>query len=353
ADGGRHWTRISPDLTRADPGVPASLGTYRSQVKDVHRGEIYAIAPSPRDVRVLWAGTDDGYIQVTTDGGLHWRNVTPPAMTGWSKVTQLDASHFDVQSAYASVSRFRVDDLHPYIYRTHDGGRSWTTIVNGIPDDEPVDVVRADPEVRGLLYAGTERSVYVSFDDGDHWQPLTLNLPATSVRDLVVHQNDLAIATHGRGFWILDDMTPLRQAISARNSAAFLYRAAPAWRWRWNRNTDTPLPPEEPAGQNPPDGAIIDYYIGGAVTGPVTLEIRNSAGQLVRRYSSADLPAPVDTVALNVPTHWLRPFQPLSGAPGMHRFVWDLHYPPPAALGAEYPIAAIDHDTPRMPRGPV
>ncbi|MGH7732192.1 MAG: WD40/YVTN/BNR-like repeat-containing protein, partial [Gemmatimonadales bacterium] len=353
ADGGRHWTQISPDLTRADPGVPPSLGIYRSKVKDVHRGEIYAIAPSPRDVRVLWAGTDDGYIQVTSDGGLHWRNVTPSAMTGWSKVTQLDASHFDVQSAYASVSRFRVDDLHPYIYRTHDGGRTWTAIVNGIPDDEPVDVVRADPEVRGLLYAGTERSVYVSFDDGDHWQPLTLNLPTTSVRDLVVHQNDLAIATHGRGFWILDDVTPLRQAMSARNSAAFLYRPAPAWRWRWDRNTDTPLPPEEPAGQNPPDGAIIDYYIGGSVSGPVTLEIRNSVGQLVRRYSSADIPDPVDTVALNVPTHWLRPFQPLSAAPGMHRFVWDLHYPPPAALGAGYPIAAIDHDTPRMPRGPV
>ncbi|HET7023690.1 MAG TPA: hypothetical protein VFI39_00615 [Gemmatimonadales bacterium] len=353
ADGGRHWVQISPDLTRSDPGVPASLGIYRSQVKQVHRGEIYAIAPSPRDARVLWAGTDDGYVQVTTDGGAHWRNVTPPSMTGWSKVTQLDASHFDVNSAYASVSRFRVDDLHPYIYRTHNGGRTWTAIVNGIPDDEPVDVVRADPEVRGLLYAGTERSVYVSFDDGAHWKPLALNLPATSVRDLVVHQNDLVIATHGRGFWILDDVTPLRQALSVRDSAAFLYRPAPAWRWRWDRNTDTPLPPEEPAGQNPPDGAIIDYYIGGPVTGPVTLEIRSSAGQLVRRYSSADLPDPVDTVALNVPTHWLRPFQSLSAAPGMHRFVWDLHYPPPTALGAEYPIAAIDHDTPRMPRGPV
>lgn len=353
ADGGKHWTRISPDLTRSDPGVPASLGIYRSLVKKQPRGEIYAIAPSPRDVRVLWAGTDDGYIQLTTDGGLHWRNVTPPEMTGWSKVTQLDASHFDVGSAYASVSRFRVDDLHPYIYRTHDDGRTWTRIVGGLPDDEPVDVVRADPVTRGLLYAGTERSVYVSFDDGDHWQPLALNLPATSVRDLVVHENDLAIATHGRGFWILDDVTPLRQAAAANGAAAFLFQPAPAWRWRWDQNTDTPLPPEEPAGQNPPDGAIIDYYLGGPAAGPISLEIRNAAGQLVRRYSSADTAAPVDTVALNVPTHWLRPFLPLSAAPGMHRFVWDLHYPPPAALGAGYPIAAIDHDTPRMPRGPV
>lgn len=353
ADGGRHWTRISPDLTRPDPGVPASLGVFRSQVKEAHRGEIYAIAPSPLDVRVLWAGTDDGRIQVTTDGGQHWRDVTPPEMTGWSKVTQLDASHFDVGTAYGSVSRFRVDDLHPYVYRTHDGGRTWTRIVDGLPDDEPVDVVRADPVTRGLLYAGTERSVYVSFDDGDHWQPLSLNLPATSVRDLVVHENDLAIATHGRGFWILDDVTPLRQVAAAAGQAAFLFRPAPAWRWRWDQNTDTPLPPEEPAGQNPPDGAIIDYYLGSPAAGPVTLEIRNSSGQLVRRYSSSDAAELVDTVALNVPTHWLRPFLPLSTASGMHRFVWDLHYPPPTALGAGYPIAAIDHDTPRMPRGPV
>ncbi|HEU5358413.1 MAG TPA: hypothetical protein VFU45_04805, partial [Gemmatimonadales bacterium] len=353
ADGGRHWQQVSPDLTRPDPGIPASLGIYAPAAKGGHRGEIYAIAPSPRDVRVIWAGTDDGCIQVTTDGGLHWRNVTPPEMTGWSKVTQLDASHFDAASAYASVSRFRVDDLHPYIYRTHDGGRTWNKVVSGIPDDETVDVVRADPEARGLLYAGTERSVYVSFDDGDHWQPLTLNLPATSVRDLIVHENDLAIATHGRGFWILDDITPLRQAAAANGTAAFLFRPAPAWRWRWDRNTDTPLPPEEPAGQNPPDGAIIDYYLGDSTQGPVTLEIRNSSGQLVRRYSSADTAPTVDTVSLNVPTHWLRPFQPLSAAPGMHRFVWDLHYPPPTALGAEYPIAAIEHDTPRMPRGPV
>ncbi|MFI5235806.1 MAG: WD40/YVTN/BNR-like repeat-containing protein [Gemmatimonadales bacterium] len=352
-DGGQSWRQISPDLTRADPGIPASLGIYQNDAKGVHRGEIYAIAPSPRDTGVVWAGTDDGLIQVTTDGGRHWRDVTPRELTPWSKVTQLDASHFDTRSAYASVSRLRVDNLAPYIFRTHDGGKSWTKIVTGIPADEPVDVVRADPEKPGLLYAGTEKGVYVSFDDGDHWESLRLNLPATSVRDLVVHENDLAIATHGRGFWILDDVTPLRQAAALADAPAYLVRPAPAWRWRWNQNTDTPLPPEEPAGKNPPDGAILDYWLKTPASAGVTLEILDTHGRTVRHYASTDAPEPVDTVALAVPTYWLRPPQLLSSAAGMHRFVWDLHYPAPAALGPEYPIAAIYRDTPRFPRGPV
>ncbi len=261
ANGGHTWHIISPDLTRAHPGVPPSLGVYAQRAgAEEHRGVIYSIAPSARDVKRIWVGTDDGLIQVTHDGGGHWRNVTPPGVEPWSKVTQLDASHFDTASVYASVSRLRVDDLHPYIYRTHDGGRSWKKITDGIPDDEPVNVVREDPVRRGLLYAGTERAAYVSFDDGAHWQPLRLNMPATSIRDLVVHGDDLIAATHGRSFWILDDVTPLRQLDTAiADSLGFLFTPAPAYRVRRDQNTDTPLPPEEPAGTNPPDGAIIDY----------------------------------------------------------------------------------------------
>ena len=353
-NGGRSWTVISPDLTRSDPGVPASLGVYAQQAgQHPHGGVIYSIAPSARDAHLIWIGTDDGLIQVTRDGGAHWRNVTPPGMEAWSKVTQIDASHFDSASAYASVSRLRVDDLHPYIYRTHDGGKTWHAITTGIPDDEPVNVVREDPLRRGLLYAGTEHAVYVSFDDGAHWQSLRLGMPATSIRDLIVHDNDLVIATHGRSFWILDDIARLRQ-LDARVAAspAFLFTPAPAYRVRRDANTDTPLPPEEPAGRNPPDGAIIDYWIGqGSSPNAVTLEILDAHGALVRRFSSADVAPPPDS-ELNVPAYWVKPFQPLSAEPGMHRFVWDLHYPPPDALQHDYPISAIVHDTPRYPLGP-
>ncbi len=212
-DGGNSWQIISPDLTREDPGVPPNLGVFveSDEAKGKHRGVIYSIAPSPKDVNLIWAGTDDGQVQVTRDGGKTWKNVTPPELTPWSKLAQMDASHFDTATAYAAVNRFRLDDLHPYIYRTHDGGQSWQKIVNGLPDDAPVNTVREDPERKGLLFAGTEHTVYVSFDDGDHWQSLRLNLPATSIRDLVIHQDDVVVGTHGRSFWILDNITPLRQ----------------------------------------------------------------------------------------------------------------------------------------------
>src|SRR5213079_6653 len=278
---------------------------------------------------LLWVGTDDGLIHVTHDGGRKWTDVTPAALTPWSKVSLMEASHFDTLVAYAAVNRFRLDDLHPHIYRTSDGGRKWSAVVEGIPPVDVVNAVREDPVRRGLLYAGTERSVYVSFDDGAHWQSLRLDLPASSVRDLVVHDTDLVVATHGRSFWILDDITPLRQIAAAAAAAAagspYLYRPAPAVRVRWNENTDTPLPPDEPAGKNPPDGAILDYYLPRAATGggSVTLEIVDRAGKLVRRFSSADAPEPADTDA-NIPLYWIRSPQTLSTAPGMHRFVWDL-----------------------------
>jgi hypothetical protein len=318
-----------------------------------HRGVIYSIAPSPQNGNLIWIGTDDGLIQVTHDAGKNWRNVTPPALTSWSKVAQMDASHFDTGTVYAAVNRFRLDDLHPYIYRTHDGGKTWQLIVDGLPND-PVNTVREDPERKGLLFAGTERSVYVSFDDGDHWQSLRLNLPTTSIRDLVVHKDDLVIGTHGRSFWILDDITPLRQlSPKVMGAGAFLFAPQLTYRVRRNNNPDTPLPPEEPAGQNPPAGAILDYSLGSAAKSTVQLEILDSTGKTVRRFSSDDRAEPVDPKELNIPTYWIQPARILSAAAGMHRFIWDLRYPPPNSLIHEYPISAIYRDTPRYPLGPV
>ncbi|MGD0958094.1 MAG: glycoside hydrolase, partial [Candidatus Acidiferrales bacterium] len=354
-DGGNSWQIISPDLTREDPGSPATLGPFveADPAKGKHRGVIYSIAPSPIDANLIWAGTDDGLIQVTRDGGKNWQNVTPPELTPWSKLAQMDASNFDTSTAYAAVNRFRLDDLHPYIYRTHDGGKSWQKIASGLPGDEPVNTVREDPERKGLLFAGTERSVYVSWDDGDHWQSLQMNLPPTSIRDLVVHHDDVVVGTHGRSFWILDNITPLRQfSPEVANAAAYLFAPQLTYRVRRNNNTDTPLPPEEPAGQNPPDGAMIDYWLKNAPSGPVTLEITDtSSGQVVRRFSSGDKPEPVDAKALDVPTYWVRPARTLSAAPGTHRFIWDLTYPEPDVLEHFYPISAIYHDTPRYPLG--
>ena len=344
-DGGRTWKQISPDLTRKTWDVPASVGVFTSEVKPTQRGVIYALAPSPLDINRIWAGTDDGLIWLTTDGGANWNNVTPPTLTAWQKVSTLEASHTDPNTAYAAINTLRLDDLRPHILRTRDGGKTWTEIVTGIPDNENVNAVREDPKRKGLLFAGTERTVYVSFDDGDHWQSLRLNLPATSVRDLTIKDDDLAIGTHGRGFWILDDITPLRQlddnAISAN---AFLFEPELAYRVRWNTNTDTPLPPDVPAGQNPPDGAILNYYLGASTSGDVSLEILDSSGKLVRRYSSAD-PLPAPDPELSIPNYWVRPPQHLSIQPGFHRFMWDLHYAPIPGVKPEYPIAAIYKNT--------
>jgi photosystem II stability/assembly factor-like uncharacterized protein len=352
-NGGQSWETISPDLTREAPGVPPNLGVFveSDPAKGKHRGVIYSIAPSPREANLIWVGTDDGLIQVTRDGGKNWQNVTPPELTPWSKLAQMDASHFDTDTVYAAVNRFRLDDLHPYLYRTHDGGKTWQKIVAGLPENEPVNTVREDGERKGLLFAGTERSVYVSFNDGDQWQSLQLNLPATSIRDLVIHQDDIVVGTHGRSFWILDNITPLRQLNpQVAEADAYLFAPQLTYRVRRNNNTDTPLPPEEPAGQNPPDGAMLDYMVKANAT--VTLEISDEAGKLIRRFASTDKPEPVDPKELPVPTYWIKPPQILSAEPGMHRFVWDLRYPPPDSLDHEYPISAIYRDTPRYPLGP-
>ena len=355
-DAGNSWQVISPDLTRESYEIPANLGVFAATdpEKGKHRGVIYAVAPSFKEANTIWAGSDDGLVHITRDLGKSWQNVTPPQLTPWSKVSIIEASHFDAGTAYAAINRFRLDDLHPHIYRTHDFGKSWREITMGIADNAPVNAVREDPVRKGLLFAGTETSVYVSFDDGENWQPLQLNLPHTSMRDLTIHGDDLIVGTHGRSFWILDDITPLRQlSADVARAPVTLFAPQEAIRFRWNRNTDTPLPPEIPAGKNPPDGAILDYYLASAASSPVRLEIFDAQNHLVRRYTSTDKAEPLEEIAAKhpIPMYWVRPTQILSAAAGMHRFVWDLHYPPPDSLGHEYPISAIYHDTPKLPLG--
>ncbi len=346
ADGGKTWTAISPDLTRKSWELPATVAKYREEAKVEQRGVIYTIAPSPLDRAVIWAGTDDGLIHLTRDGGRSWRDVTPKELVPWAKVSLMDAGHFDKLTAYAAVNTLRLDDLRPHIFRTHDGGKSWTEIVRGLPAAGNVNVVREDPLRKGLLFAGTEQAVYLSYNDGDDWQSLRLGMPATSIRDLIVKGDDLAIATHGRGFWILDDIEPLREPAP---QGVHLFRPQLALRVRWNNNSDTPLPPDEPAAPNPPEGAVIDYFL--PASAEVTLEILDGQGKLVRRFSSEERREPIRDEG-NVPRWWIRPAQIPSREAGPHRLVWDLHYPAPAALEPGYPIAAVPGNTPREPRGP-
>jgi hypothetical protein len=358
-NGGSSWQVISPDLTRESWDVPGSVGIYTNDdmKKMPRRGVIYTVAPSYKDINTIWCGTDDGLIQLTKDGGKTWKNVTPPEITSWSKVSLMDASHTDVNTAYAAVNRIRCDDMHPHIYRTRDGGKTWKEIVNGLPDD-PINAVREDPKQKGLLFAGSERAVYVSFDDGEHWQSLRLNMPATSIRDLVIKDDDLVIGTHGRSFWILDDITPLRQLSNQLASQpVILYKPQTAYRVRWNMHTDTPLPQEEPAGQNPPDGAVIDYYLKEKAS-EVTLSIldgdeyrinipgssRNNERVYIalRTYSSKD--TLYKTSDLNIPDYWIRQQQILSTDTGHHRFMIDMKdYP--LNLSPSFPIGAIYQNT--------
>ena len=331
-NGGESWTQISQDMTREDPGVPSNLNEAAAAdaPQDKRRGVIYTIAPSPLRAPMIWIGTDDGLIHLTNDDGRNWQNVTPPALTSWSKVTMIEASHFNVNEAYAAVERHQLGDYEPHIFRTRDAGKTWTEITNGLPKGIYVQTVKEDPERRGLLFAGTERAVFISFDDGDHWQSLQLNLPPASMRDLAFHENDLIVATHGRGFWALDNMNLLRQIDeSAAKSRAVLFRPADAIEVIAGSDNGTPMPRDEPLASNPPSGAPIDYYLKSNASGPVTLEILDPAGDVIRRFSSEDKIAMVNPDTLNIPAFWVRQPEILSGSGGMHRWLWDLRPTPP------------------------
>jgi photosystem II stability/assembly factor-like uncharacterized protein len=335
ADGGNSWKVISPDLTREDPGVPPNLdpATAADAPAEKRRGVIYAIAPSSVRAGEIWTGTDDGLIQLTQDEGKAWSNVTPAELTPWSKVTHIEASHFDAGTAYAAVDRHRLEDLHGYLYRTHDFGKSWQQASSGIPEGSFLNCVREDPLRKGLLYACTELGVYVSFNDGDSWQSLQLNMPSTSIRDLVVQGDDLVIATHGRSFWILDDASPLRQ-MNAQVAAAdlWLFKPATAYRVRPGSDQGTPVPIDEALAENPPAGAVVDYWLKEKAKGPVELEVFDREGALVRRFSSADLLPKTDPNKVAIAMEWIRNEAPLSAEAGMHRFVWDLHYALPKSV---------------------
>jgi photosystem II stability/assembly factor-like uncharacterized protein len=336
-DGGNHWTVISPDLTRENPGIPANLDATTAELKagpGSRFGVVYAIAPSRLADHDIWAGTDDGQIWRTLDEGAHWENITPQTLTGWSKVGIIETSHFDAETAYAAVDRHRIEDVKPYIYRTHDGGKHWDLVANGIPNGSFVNAVREDPVRKGLLYAGTEKGMYVSFDDGDRWQSVQLNLPITSVRDIDVHGNDVVIATHGRAFWVIDDVTPLRVAPAILPAASpFLYPPATAIRERGAGFTGSPMPKDEAMAANPPSGAYIDYVVPAGAKEPVTIAILDAKSALVRTYSSADKVPTPDLAKLNTAPEWFVTPSAVSGAAGMHRFVWPLRYAAPSGRG--------------------
>jgi len=355
ADGGTSWQAVSPVLAREAGAVPAGVGALRVKGAEAQRGVIYALGLSPLDRGRLWAGTDDGLVWVSTNGGGNWSNVTPPDLIPWSKVTQIEPSHFDADTAYVSVSRMRIDDLHPYLYRTRDRGKTWQSIVAGLPADAPVNSVREDPQRRGLLFAATESAVWVSFDDGDHWDSLQLNLPHTSMRDLWVHEGDLIVATHGRSIWILDDIARLRQLPPSPMRDAMLFRPAAAYRMHRSTWTDTPIPPDEPLAENPPAGAVVEYFLPHDARQALVLEVLDAGGAVVRRYRSDDSPQPTaeELARELIPPYWIKPPQVLPGRAGMHRWVWDLHYPAPVSATRGYPISGVPHATPRQPQGPL
>jgi len=349
-DGGDHWRKISPDLT-AHPGKPPMPNP-----EGVHHGDaLVALSPSTVQAGIIWSGSNNGVLYVTQDGGKHWRDVTPP---GTSIHAELDvqASHFNPSEAYAAVRDDATGDYSPHIYRTHDFGKSWQSIVTGLPTDEPtgsfVRAVREDHRKQGLLFAATESSVYVSFDDGNHWQSLRLNLPTTSIYDLEFHGSDLIAATYGRGIWILDDISPLEELTAGlADRPAYLFRPQTAIRVQANINQDTPFPPEVPHGKNPPLGVVIDYYLKQPARN-VQVQILDAQGNLVRSYSNAPM-VPLDQPLPPTPAFWAAPLRSLSATAGEHRVSWNMRYPAPPALFFDQSMAAVPQGTPFVPEGPM
>jgi photosystem II stability/assembly factor-like uncharacterized protein len=336
-DGARSWTQISPDLTRPSPGVPPTLDAAAAADTDQNgqRGVIYTIAPSPLVAPLLWIGTDDGLVQLTQDGGKSWRDVTPAAIGPWSRVTMLEASHFDLRTAYASVDRHQLEDFEPYIYRTRDQGKTWLRITSGLPSGVYVHTVKEDPLRRGLLFTGTERGVFVSFDDGDHWQPLQLNLPVTSMRDLQIYGNDLIVATHGRGFWVIDDISPLRQIDDAVAAAeVWLFKPADAVDVDQRDDNGTPFQKDEAQAENPADGAYFYYYLKADASAPVTLEIQDARGTSLHTFSSETPAPPARPGILNTTALWRPEPVSFSRGPGLHRVAWRPNTGRPAGFGA-------------------
>ena len=350
-DKGATWQTISPDLSAKDPHAKNCGGNLGpATARACGYGVIFSIGLSPRDNDEIWIGTDDGTIRRTLDGGKGWQNVTPKLVPAWAKIASVDVSAAQKNTVYIAVDNHRQDDFAPRVLRTHDGGKTWTDISAGLPAGHFVDVVRSDPAVAGLLYAGTDAGVFVSFDDGGRWQSLQRNLPTAWVRDLLVHDGDLIAATQGRAIWVLDDLAPLRQHAKLAANANVLFDPASAIRVRGSQNKDTPPPPDTALGENPPTGAIIDYRLARTAE-KVVLEIRDAAGNVVRRFAS-DRPETVPDAERYFAASWTRKPLPLSATAGMHRFVWDLRLPRPRAVHYDYGINAVfGKGTPIVPQG--
>ncbi len=344
-DGGLHWQEISPDLTGAVPAASDQGPTTVENAQQRGYGVVYTIAPSPLRADQIWAGSDTGRIHLTTNSGKTWRDVTPPGLSPWSKISLIEASHFDPATAYAAVDRHRLDDRKPYLYITHDFGKSWKLSVTGIAPTHFLCAIREDTQQRNLLFVGTEYGIYASFDAGDHWQSLNLNLPVSSVRDIALNGSDLIVATHGRSAWVLDDIEPLRQAAEAAKTRTYLCTPPAAVRVDNDAFLGSPVPPEEPQADNSPNGAIVDYYIQNEAT-KVVLQILDARAKVIRHFSNSDK-TEVKRPLLPIAERWFPQPQVLEASAGAHRFVWDL-----AAGGSGSGMDDDDEDSAAVPPGP-
>ncbi|HXT73800.1 MAG TPA: glycosyl hydrolase, partial [Candidatus Angelobacter sp.] len=329
-DQGQNWTVISPDLTRNDKSKQGSAGGPLTQdnTSVEYYDTIFAVAESPVERGLIWVGSDDGLVHVTRDGGKAWSDVTPKGLPDWSRIDLIDPSTHAAGTAYLAADRSRWDDFHPYLYKTTDYGKTWTKIISGLPDNVFTHAICEDTVRKGLLFAGTETGVYVSFDDGARWQSLQLDLPTVPVHDLIVHGNDLIIATHGRAFWSLDNITPLREMNSEdANADTYLFKPATAYRFRGGHFR---IPGGFAAGENPPSGAVIDYSLKTEPKQPITLEIMDSSGKVVRKYKSqGEKPAAEESPEASF---FRGGRAAIPAKAGLNRFEWDLRYESPSSV---------------------